>query len=307
MRSGLAYDRMRCGPKRHSSPASSGAHSRPSGAMTRICTPGERRPSVVLSCSSVSSSDGPVATGNSVRPQLEHTPRPPSTSCTSRWSSGEFGRAPADARTQPREQLFGTVLALRGHVRLEERKRAPEEGGVVLGHHERASFRVEDGDHHEPQAGEQRRGDDRDAADVRDRERHRIHVVRCRRVAGDEPVRAGHHRRVGVPHALRVTGRSRRVVQPARRQRRTRRRLRWRRRAASTGSALGNASSQSRISKPCDSVIVSSIAWWLKPAERAGCDDEIGLRLAGDVGDLTLPHDRDDRVLHRVEARRAPP
>ena len=34
------------------------------------------------------------AIGNSVRPQLDNTPRPPSTSWTSRWSSGELGAPP---------------------------------------------------------------------------------------------------------------------------------------------------------------------------------------------------------------------
>ena len=42
----------------------------------------------------MSSNEGDDAIGNSVRPQLESTPRPPSTACTSAWSSGEFGAPP---------------------------------------------------------------------------------------------------------------------------------------------------------------------------------------------------------------------
>ena len=183
--------------------------------MIRISTPGERRPSVVLSCSSVSSIDGAVAIGNSVSPQLEHTPRPPSTSCTSRWSSGELGAPPPTHERSRGNNGSGPCLRCAAMYAWKNGIALPRRVAPCSAIRSGLSLGVEDVEQDEAIAGEQRRGDDRDAADVRDREGHRIDVVGCRRVAGDEPVRARHHGRIGVPHTLRVAGRSGRVVQPA--------------------------------------------------------------------------------------------
>ena len=148
-----------------------------------------------------------VAVGNSVSPQLLTTPSPPSSRRMTSSSPGGLGAPPADARTQPREQLLVAVLALRGEVRLEQRQRGPEEAsrraramksGRLLG--------VERRDQQEPLAGEQRRGERSPTPPMCEIGKPIGYTSSGVGVyAGDERVHAGHDRRVGVPHALRVS------------------------------------------------------------------------------------------------------
>ena len=140
----------------------------------------------------------------------------------------------------------------------------------------------------------QRGGEHVGAADVRHRERDRVHVVGRRLHPGHERVHARDHRRVGVPCALGVGRRTGGVVQPAgdalgTGRRREHRRITRRQRAAVEHGApdLGG----DLLGQPAV----------VEAAPFRSDDEVLGARLLGDVAHLALAHDGHDRVLHRSE------
>ena len=155
--------------------------------------------------------------GNSVRPQLLTMPRPPSSRADDLVDPARLGRAATDARRAAVGNSGSSpCCALRGEVGLEERQRGAEERGTLLGHEERECARRRTP---RPAAG----GSPTCSAAASmaappmcvHGEADRVDVVGRRLDPGDERVHARDDRRVGVPRALGVGGRSGRVVQPA--------------------------------------------------------------------------------------------
>ena len=209
-----------------------------------------------------------------------------------------LGRAAAVEDPDLREERHVGLAPLRLEVREVERGARAGARDVVLGEErDRGHGRV-DLDEQQPRRVLHHVERPEQAADVRDREHDRdvvvgrdLHRFLHRRVRGRE-------RRVGVARALRVGDGARRVHHPAHGVAVVARR--WAEGRGVTVGKIGIGDEHPGVEAVGRALRHRFV---VEVAERARDHEQLGLRLAGHEPDFALAVDREDRVLHRTEAR----